>query len=502
MADMLLDTQYYNVNDPRPYDDTGWTLGAMRNIRTVRVTDRAVLQTPMTLLTADAAVRGRVAGSGATYVINHNADNTLATLRFRLKDVRMAAAEEAFKVGERQFNAGSFVIRAEGNPSDLRQRLEAAVTELGLTAHALDRPPTVKTHEMPVPRIAIVHSWINTQNEGWYRIEFDRYQIPYTYISDQVLRTTPNLRERFDVIIYPPVGGSAQQVVAGLPMRGDPVPWKQSELTPNFGTSPDQTDDMRGGMGLVGLDNLQRFVEAGGLFVAVTSNARIPIDYGMVSGVAVRDTQQLQARGSIFNATFADRRSPIAYGYAETLPLYFNQAPVFQVAAGGGGGGGGGGEGGPGAGGGGGRPSGRGTLTDPDVVQGMPQAAPTPTRTPPRPGEEPPLTDEQRQQQRSPFYTPPAQRPRVVLRFASDEKNLLVSGMLAGGAELVNAPAVVDVPVGRGHVLLFATNPMWRHQTQGAFFLLFNAALNYDSLGVGRAPDATPRRASDEDEQH
>src|SRR5258708_25477914 len=29
MADMLLDTQYYNVNDPRPYDDTGWTLGAL-----------------------------------------------------------------------------------------------------------------------------------------------------------------------------------------------------------------------------------------------------------------------------------------------------------------------------------------------------------------------------------------------------------------------------------------------------------------------------------------
>jgi Zinc carboxypeptidase len=504
MADMLLDTQYYNVSDPRPYDDTGWTLGAMRNIRTVRVTDRSVLQVPMTLLTADAAVRGRVVGAGGTYVINHNADNTLATLRFRLKDVKMAAAEEAFKVGDRQFNAGSFVIRAEGNPADLRQRLEAAVTELGLTAHALDKPPTVKTHEMSVPRIAIVHSWINTQNEGWYRIEFDRYQIPYTYISDQVLRDTPNLRERFDVIIYPPVGGSAQQVVAGLPVRGEPIPWKQSELTPNFGTSPDQTDDMRGGMGLVGLNNLQKFVEEGGLFVAVTSNARIPIDYGMVSGVSVRDTQQLQARGSIFNAAFADRRSPVAYGYGETLPLYFNQAPVFQVAAAGGGGGGG--EGGPpgAGGGGGGRPSGRGTLTDPDVVQAMPQA-PTPTPRPsPRPGEEPPMTDEQRQQQRSPFFVPPQQRPRVILRFAQDEKNLLVSGMLAGGQELANAPAVVDVPVGRGHVLLFATNPMWRHQTQGAFFLLFNAALNYDSLGAGRAPDATRRAAptTDEEEQH
>ncbi len=105
----------------------------------------------------------------------------------------MSAAEEPFKIGDRQFNAGSFVIRSEGNPSDLRQRLEAAVVELGLTAHASDKSPAVKTHEMSVPRIAIVHSWINTQNEGWYRIEFDRYRIPYTYISDHVLRNTPNL---------------------------------------------------------------------------------------------------------------------------------------------------------------------------------------------------------------------------------------------------------------------------------------------------------------------
>ena len=57
----------------------------MRNIKTVRVTDRGVLQVPMTLLAADAAVRGRVAGSGPNFVINHNADNTLATLRFSLR---------------------------------------------------------------------------------------------------------------------------------------------------------------------------------------------------------------------------------------------------------------------------------------------------------------------------------------------------------------------------------------------------------------------------------
>jgi hypothetical protein len=76
-------------------------------------------------------------------------------------------------------------------------------------------------------------------------------------------------------------------------------------------------------------------------------------------------------------------------------------------------------------------------------------------------------------------------RPRIVLRFAP-EKDLLISGMLAGGSELANRPVVVDVPVGKGHVVMFANNPMWRHQTQGSFFLFFNAALNYDHLDAGR----------------
>src|SRR5437016_4000657 len=73
MADMLLDTQYYNVNDPRPYDDTGWTLGALRNVKAVRVTDKSVLQTPMTLLNADAKVTGAITGvssSPVAYLIN------------------------------------------------------------------------------------------------------------------------------------------------------------------------------------------------------------------------------------------------------------------------------------------------------------------------------------------------------------------------------------------------------------------------------------------------
>jgi Zinc carboxypeptidase len=492
MADMLFDTQYYNVNDPRPYDDTGWTLGALRNVKTVRVTDKSVLDVPMVLLTSDARIRGKIAGAGSAtaFVINHNTDNTLATLRYKFKDVKMNAAEDNFKIGDQQFNAGSFIIKTEGNSGDLRQRLETAVTELGLTATAVDKVPDVKTHELAVPRIAIVHTWTNTQNEGWFRIEFDRLQIPYSYISDHVIRDTPNLKEKYDVIVFPPVGGGAQGIVNGTPMRGDPVPWKKSDLTPNFESSPDQTDDMRGGMQLRGVLNLQRFIEEGGLFVTISNVAQIPIDYGLTSGVSIQDARQLNARGSVFSATFADRKSPIAYGYGESLPVYFSQAPLLNVQAGGlggfGGGGGGRGGGGGGAGGPEPRPSGRGSLTDPDIVQSMPQAGQRPAQ---RPGEEGAGEGGFGPQ----IVTPPALRPRVVLRFNTNEKELLISGMLAGGSELAGKAAVVDVPVGKGHVVMFANNPMWRHQTQGSFFLLFNAALNYKNLGVGR-PEPPARR--------
>ena len=124
---------------------------------------------------------------------------------------------------------------------------------MGLKAVGVDKLPEVKTHELAVPRIGIVHTWTNTQNDGWYRIEFDRLQIPYTYISVQVLRDTPNLRDKFDVLIFPPVGGSAQSIVNGMPMRGDPIPWKGSALTPAMANSPDQADDIRGGIGLTGV---------------------------------------------------------------------------------------------------------------------------------------------------------------------------------------------------------------------------------------------------------
>ena len=82
---------------------------------------------------------------------------------------------------------------------------------------------------------------------------------------------------------------------------------------------------------------------------------------------------------------------------------------------------------------------------------------------------------------------PPALRPRVVLRF-SDQRSLLVSGLLDGN-DVAQRPVVVDVPSGKGHVVLFGNNPVYRGSTIGSYFLVFNTLLNFDRLDAGRKLD-------------
>jgi hypothetical protein len=485
MADMLLDTQYYNPADPRPYDDTGWTLGPLHNVKTIRVKDAKILDAKMTLTNGPIKAEAKAEGGGvAGIVVNHTGESAIAQLRFRLKDAKFSSAELPFKIGEKNFNAGSYIIKADGNPSDLFDRVKKEALDLGVTITAVDKIPEVATHPISVPRVALVHTWINTQDEGWYRIEFERLGIPYDYVSDQTISRTPNLRDKYDVIIFGPLRTTAQNIVRGIPKFSEKegaIPWKQSDITPNFGRSPDQTDDIRGGLGIQGVANLQAFIAAGGLFITIADNASLAIDFGITSGVTIVEARQFQARGSVLSTVFADRKSPISYGYDEKVAVYFNQTPLINVAAIGQGGGGGGGGQTPGAGE---RPSGRGSIDDPDIVQGRTPTEPLPTPTP------------------DPSLIPPLEmRPRVVLRFAP-EKELFVSGMLTGGSELAGKAAIVDVPVGRGHVVMFANNPMWRHETHGSFSMLFNAILNYDNLGVGRSeppkPAASPKAGEEE----
>ncbi len=128
------------------------------------------------------------------------------------------------------------------------------------------------------------------------------------------------------------------------------------------------------------------------------------------------------------------------------------------------------------------RPTGRGSTEDADRPIGRIFAEP-PEEPEAEPWEALPLTEEQKRN--NPYAIPPEMRPRVVLRYG-DAKDLLVSGLLEGGKEIARHPAIIDVPFEKGHVILFSNNPIWRGQTRGSYFLVFNAILNYDGLNAGR----------------
>ena len=64
LADMYFSVQNYAPQNPRPYDDTGWTFQYMRDIKIIPVNDKSLLDGKMTLITEDVKAPGGIEGSG------------------------------------------------------------------------------------------------------------------------------------------------------------------------------------------------------------------------------------------------------------------------------------------------------------------------------------------------------------------------------------------------------------------------------------------------------
>ncbi len=477
LVTMFMDTQFFSPANPSPYDDTGWSLPLLHNVKAVKVDDASILDDkahPMTLLKADVKVPGTIMGSGDVVIVEHNGDTSIASFRFANKDVKMFAAEEAFEAGGHRFTPGAFIVIGAD-----RAKVEASIRQFGLSAWAVSATPTVKSHELAVPRIGYVHSWSRTQDEGWVRMVFDKYGIPYTYFGDNRLREG-NLRQKYDVIVFPHVGGSSESQVNGV-VGAEPIPYKKTELTPNLGVQ-DSSDDIRGGIGQEGLQALVKFVQEGGLLLTEGSTSTIFPDYKLVSGVTVEQPTGLFAQGVVMKSVFADRNSPIAYGYdSDNLAIYFSNGPVLSVGAMGGMGRGG-----------------RGGPAIPGVGMNLTPNATPQTLTTLEGGPKPaPGADQAAQGMRSQAFAMlnavTLTMPRVILRFPTDPNDMLLSGGLVGQQALAGRALVVDATLGKGHVVSFANRPFWRYETFGSFNLAFNAILNWNHLDVGasQAPRTT-----------
>lgn len=470
-ADALMDKQFWAPDDPQkhPYDDTGWTFPALFNVHVSRVTDAAILKAPMTPVSDPSLLVARIGGSGSTVVVPNTGQSTLLGLVYKIGEAHVAVAEKPFDAAGQHFAAGSLLLSGVEDTA-----LAAAMKQLMLSGVRLDAAPPVASHAAHAPRVAFMHTWQATQTEGWWRYAFDQAGVPYTYISTQTVSREEDLRSKYDVVVFAPVGrASAQQILDGTPEYGNAMPWKTTELTPNLGKL-DQTDDIRPGLGYGGLKHLKEFVNKGGLLITCEDTAQFAIDTGLAPGVNVAPHGETRVVGSVLNTAFVNPESPVAFGFSGPLPVMSADGMVFSVSntigrnvgrvlmdpyeA---------------------RPTGRGSVGDADVPQGRPIAEPEPLPTP-KPWEPRPLNEEQ--QRNNPNVIPVQFRPEVILRFSA-AKDLLISGLLDKGGSIAERAIVVDAHLGSGNVLLFANNPVYRGETVGSYPLVFNAIMNFDHLG-------------------
>jgi hypothetical protein len=491
VADALLDRQFWAAGDPQkhPYDDTGWSFTQLFNLKVVRVLDPAILKSKMTPLDDPATLAGKVSGSGPVLAVANTSQVSLLPLVYRLKSATIQVAEKSFDADGKHFAAGSLLIAASADDG-----IANVLHDLSLDASRLGAAPSVPLHAVSAPRIAFMHTWLSTQTEGWWRYAFDTAGVPFDYISTQTVAHQPDLRAKYDVIVFAPVGrSSALEILNGIPLWNNPMPWQKSELTPNLG-AVDSTPDIRPGLGYEGLAHLKQFVEQGGLLITCEDTAQFAIDTGLAPGVSVAPQGEARVVGTVLNTVFVAPDNPVAFGYGPGVPVISANGMAFNVsntlgrtggralmdplsdpldpyAK---------------------RATGRGSVDDSDEPQGRKITEPEPL-VKQQPWEPKPLDEEQTRN--NPQVIPVPQRPDVILRF-SDAKTLLLDGLLDKASSIAEHAVVVNAHLGEGNVLLFGNNPVYRGETVGTYALVFNAILNYQHFAHESVPAEKQRPVS------
>jgi hypothetical protein len=479
-ADALLDRQFWAPSDPQkhPYDDTGWSFTHLFNLKVARIVDPSILQSKMTPVDDPSKLAGKVSGSGSVLAVNNSGQISLLSLAYKLKGATIQVAEKPFDSDGQHFAAGSLLITAAPDNA------AGVLRDLSLDASRLGAAPSVPVHTVAAPRIAFMHTWLNTQTEGWWRYAFDTAGVPYDYINTQTAASQPDLRAKYDVIIFAPVGySSTADILSGIPTWNNAMPWQKSELTPNLGAL-DSTADIRPGLGYDGLAHLKQFVEQGGLLITCEDTAQFAIDTGLAPGVSVAPHDDARVVGTVLNTVFVAPNNPIAFGYRAGVPVISANGMAFNVSntvvrAGG-------------------RraapeafkdpyeqrATGRGSIEDSDQPQGRKIAEAEPLLKQ-QPWEPKHLNEEETRN--NPRVIPVQSRPDVILRF-SGSKDLLLDGLLDKASSIAEHAIVVNAHLGQGNVLLFGNNPIYRGETLGTYALVFNAILNYQQLDYQHVP--------------
>jgi hypothetical protein len=219
----------------------------------------------------------------------------------------------------------------------------------------------------------------------------------------------------------PHQAGTAKRLVFDIESRGTPLAYKKSDRFKYLGMYG-ESDDITGGLGIEGVAEIDKFVKAGGILVTLGTSSFFAAEFGLAPKVdAARPSAQFYSPGAIIDADILQPDNPIFYGYDKTtMPVRYANGPLLTIQTG--------------------------------------NAF----------GEPPPAG-------------PPQTPAGVLMRYPGGDDHVL-SGLMRGANEIRNRPAIVDEPSGKGRVILFAGNPMYRWQNFGEFNLLFNTLLNFNDI--------------------
>ncbi|HEX8196795.1 MAG TPA: M14 metallopeptidase family protein [Pyrinomonadaceae bacterium] len=160
-------------------------------------------------------------------------------------------------------------------------------------------------------RIGLYKSYNSSMDEGWTRFVFDSFQIPFNSLFDADVRKG-DLNARFDVIILP--SQSENQIVNGL---------KKGEYP----------DEFTGGMTEAGVENLRKFVEAGGKLICFDDSCEMAINRfklplkNVLNGMK---RNEFYNPGSIVQLE-VETGNPIAKGLRRETPAYFINSAAFEA---------------------------------------------------------------------------------------------------------------------------------------------------------------------------
>ncbi len=181
-------------------------------------------------------------------------------------------------------------------------------------------------------------------------------------------------------------------------------------------------DEYVGGVGKEGVENLKKFVEAGGTLVFLNRSSLFAIEHfnlPIKNVTAGLDRKDFYIPGSILR-TELDTNHPIARNMPRESIAWFENSPAFEMTGG-------------------------------------KEITPATTR-----GGTPAADDGEI------MY-------RIIARYPSDPKNILLSGWALGQDKIAGKAALVEVTMGKGKIVLFGFRPQYRGQSLATFPLLFNA---------------------------